>query len=231
MTVRRLYLLLLLIGTALGIQPAATAGAQTTPPRLMGTVEIPSAYLAALPQWTRVLEKLDRERPNIARCDDEADACASAKMIAWRAKVQEMKSLAPIDRLREANLFVNTWPATANREADSVEDEWASPLEFLQKSGGSENFAIMKFFTLRDAGFPADALRIVVAKDVLRNKPHTFLAAYHENRIYILDNVSNTIFTQDRTNYYVPFYSVNETTRWAHLAAPLPARALPGKAN
>ncbi len=231
MTVRRLILPLLLIGTALGLQPAAPAGAQTMPPRLMGTVEIPSGNLAALPQWTRVLEKLDRERSTIARCDNDADACVSAKMIAWRAKVQEMKSLAPIDQLRATNLFVNAWPASGNREAYDAEDEWASPLEFLQNTGGSENFAIMKFFTLRDAGFPNDDLRIVVAKDALRNKSHTFLAAYHENRVYILDNVSNTIFTQDRTNYYVPFYSVNETTRWAHLAAPRLAGAAHGKSN
>ena len=50
-----------------------------------------------------------------------------------------------------------------------VMDYWETPAEFFQKSGDCEDFAIAKYFALRDLGFPASQMRIVVLKDTLRN--------------------------------------------------------------
>jgi len=220
MSVRHLFLAVLTAMAAVTTFPAGSTAATAAAgaPRLMGAVEFASDNLAALPQWTRVLAKWAKEKPVIARCDRDPDACTSPMMIAWRAKVQELQSRSPMDQMLGTNIFVNTWRHKESVKRQGGRHRWASPLEFLGHAGGTEGFAIMKFFMLRDLGFSNDALRVVVAKDVLRNKTHTFLAVYLGGKIYVLDNISNTVLTQDRANYYFPFYSVNETTRWAYIA-------------
>ncbi len=245
MSVRYLVVLLFLIAgtTALsstenalaqgrerGETPSPQDGAPAAPPPLLGTVEIASTNLGALPQWTRILKKIGDEKKAVDRCDASVDACPSAEMMAWRAKIRGLRAEAPLDRLWEVNRFINTWAEKPDGENYGAEDYWASPLEFIGRSGDSEDFAIMKFFTLRELGFTNEQLRIVVAKDVLRNKIHSFLAVYHEGEIYILDNVSDGVLTQSYAKYYFPFYSVNETTRWAHIVVHTQAALSAGEA-
>ena len=91
-------------------------------------------------------------------------------------------------------------------------------MEFLARSGDCEDYAIAKYQSLRMLGWPPEALRLVVVQDVLRDLPHAVLAAYLDGAIYILDNLSDTALEQSRVENYVPYYSVNEITRWAHLA-------------
>ena len=184
---------------------------------LMGTVEFPSTNLAALPQWTRILDKMPEQRKAIARCDADPDACPSSKAIAWRAKIQELRTRDRLVQLIEINRFINTWSAKTDAAVYGTVEYWASPLEFLERSGDSEDFAIMKFYSLRELGFANDQLRIVIAMDVLSNRRHSFAATYYDGKVYVLDNVSDTVLTQEHSKYYVPTYSVNETTRWAHV--------------
>ncbi len=236
MSVGYRFLLLFVIAATTALSSTGNALAQgrerggaAAPPSLLGAVEIASDNLAALPHWTRILNKIGDEKKAVDRCDASVDACTSAEIVAWRAMIQGLRSQAPLDQLWEVNRFLNTWPEKSDGENYGAEDYWASPLEFIARSGDSEDFAIVKFFTLRELGFPNEQLRIVVAKDVLRNKTHSFLAVYHEGEIYILDNVSNAVQTQEYAKYYFPFYSVNETTRWAHIVAPAQAAAAAGE--
>ncbi|MCZ6607050.1 MAG: transglutaminase-like cysteine peptidase [Alphaproteobacteria bacterium] len=236
MSVRYPLLLLFVIVAASALSPTGNALAQGRerggtpgPSPLLGAVEIASNNLAALPQWTRILNKIEDEKKAMERCDVSVDACTSAEIVAWRAMIQGLRSQAPLDQLSEVNRFLNTWSEKPDDENYGAEEYWASPLEFIARSGDSEDFAIVKFFTLRELGFTNEQLRIVVAKDVLRNKVHSFLAVYHEGEIHILDSVSNSVLTQNDVKYYVPFYSVNETTRWAHIVVHAQATVAAGK--
>ena len=94
---------------------------------------------------------------------------------------------------------------------------WAIPAEFLKKSGDCEDYAIVKYFTLKELGIPAENMRIVVVRDTLRNLAHAVLAVYLNGDAYILDNLSNTVLSHSRIRQYSPQYSVNESGRWAHL--------------
>ena len=231
MSVRYPLLLLFLVVGASALSPPGNVlaqghgrgGAPAAAPALLGAVEIASNNLAALPQWTRILSKIGDEKKAVDRCDASVDACTSAEIMAWRAMIQGLRSEAPLDQLSEVNRFLNIWSEKPDDENYGAEEYWASPLEFIARSGDSEDFAIVKFFTLRELGFTNEQLRIVVAKDVLRNKVHSFLAVYHKGEIHILDSLSNSVLTQNDVKYYVPFYSVNETTRWAYIVVPAPA--------
>ena len=76
------------------------------------------------------------------------------------------------------NVLINRWPDRTDMDVWGVMDYWETPVEFFQKSGDCEDFAIAKYFALRDLGFPASQMRIVVLKDTLRNLDHAVTAVY-----------------------------------------------------
>ena len=87
----------------------------------------------------------------------------------------------------------------------------------MKTLGDCEDYAIAKYFALRQLGFDKEELRIVVLYDRIRNLGHAVLAVYGGNDILILDSLSNFITTHTRYRHYIPQYSMNETTRWAHV--------------
>jgi predicted transglutaminase-like cysteine proteinase len=98
-----------------------------------------------------------------------------------------------------------------------ADDYWASPLEFLRNSGDCEDYAIIAYVTLKTLGFDIDSLRFVVLHDKVRDEAHAVLAVYLDDKIYTMDSLVDGVLTQDRFQSYVPQYSVNETTLWAHI--------------
>ena len=103
-----------------------------------------------------------------------------------------------------------------------MEDYWATPLEFLDRSGDCEDYAIIKYVSLKALGFPVEKMRIVVVQDVVRNIAHAVLAVYIDDDILIMDSLVEGILSQKFVTSYSPRYSVNEKTRWAHITPLIP---------
>lgn len=59
-------------------------------------------------------------------------------------------------------------------------------------------------------------MRIVVLKDTLRNLAHAVLVVYEGDDALVLDNLSNSVLSHKIYKQYVPQFSVNESSRWAH---------------
>ena len=87
----------------------------------------------------------------------------------------------------------------------------------MTRSGDCEDYSIAKYFALRQLGFNKEELRIVILMDRIRGIGHAVLAYYAKDQILILDSLSNLILPHSRYKHYVPQYSMNETTRWAHI--------------
>jgi predicted transglutaminase-like cysteine proteinase len=197
--------------------------ARTGPAGIFGSLEFIGGSLRALPQWTRVLDKIKEENVIYAACDADARKCPSPAAAAWRASKRRVEGLKPLEQLREINRFLNSWVYREDVENYGVNDFWASPLQFISQSGDCEDYAIIKYVTLRELGFPAEKLRIVVLQDTLRAVPHAVLAVYLDDRILIMDSLFDAILPDTQVTFYVPQYSVNETTRWAHVMPIRPA--------
>ena len=193
--------------------PSATAA-----PALFGTVEFRAESLAALPRWQRVLARIEDERPVYKQCRNDPEACPLRSARAWQSMVRGQKGQPRQEQLRVVNRFLNAWPYRTDLEVYGQSDYWASPLEFLKNSGDCEDYAIIKYVTLRQLGFAAEQLRMAVVRDTQRDLAHAVLAVYLDDEVYILDNLSNRILAHHEVPQYVPYYSVNETTRWAHVA-------------
>jgi predicted transglutaminase-like cysteine proteinase len=192
-------------------------------PVLLGTTEFRTASLAALPQWQRVLQKIETERSTYRACAAAEADCPSRGAASWQAMIRDQRGRPPLRQLDTVNRFLNGWRYKEDAANYGRPDYWATPLEFFLRSGDCEDYAIAKYVTLRQLGFAAEQLRLVVVHDVVRDLAHAVLAVYLDDQVYILDNLTRAVVPQDEVAHYVPYYSINETTRWAHVT---PARTL-----
>jgi predicted transglutaminase-like cysteine proteinase len=203
---------LALLGAWLAATPSASAQ-----PNLFGTTEFRAPSLAALPQWQRTLRQIETERSTYRRCADPEGDCPSRGALAWQAMMRDQAGRDRLAQLEAVNRFLNDWRYRDDAENYGRRDYWASPLEFLRRSGDCEDYAITKYVTLRELGFTAEELRLVVVHDAQRDLAHAVLAVYLDDQVYILDNLTAAPLPQDQRAQYVPYYSINETTRWAHV--------------
>jgi predicted transglutaminase-like cysteine proteinase len=186
---------------------------------LFGSTEVSSKNLKALPQWARVLSKMKAERRAFRACLDNPAACSSAGLKSWREVAAAARGKPELEMLKTVNQYFNRWPYRIDRELYGVSEFWATPQEFMKRSGDCEDYSIAKFFVLRDLGYSNDRLRIVILKDRIRRIGHAVLAVYALGDILILDSLTDLIFSHRKYRHYVPQYSMNETTRWAHFYA------------
>lgn len=205
---RALYFL----GAWLAMAPLVSAQ-----PALFGTTEFRAPSLAALPQWQHALRQIEAERSIYRACSDPDGDCPSRGAVAWREMIREQAGRPRLDQLAAVNGFLNDWRYREDSKNYGRRDYWATPLEFFRHSGDCEDYAIVKYVTLREIGFPADQLRLVIVQDVVRDLAHAVLAVYQGDQVYILDNLTKAIVPQERLTQYVPYYSINETARWAHV--------------
>jgi len=190
---------------------AAPAAAET--PALFNTIEYRTNDLSALPQWKKALNKIAVEQKTYAFSNSRA-------VRAWQAMIQDNEGAKQLDQLKTVNGFINQWRYRTDNYNYKTSDYWASPAEFFSRSGDCEDYAIAKYVTLRQMGFSAEQLRLVVVKDLDRDLAHAVLAAYVDGDVYILDNVNGKVRPQAEVTEYAPYYSVNEQARWAHAAMP-----------
>ncbi|MFQ6017987.1 MAG: transglutaminase-like cysteine peptidase [Kiloniellaceae bacterium] len=212
---------------AVAVLPLRPAGAQAladlarasrvTGDGLFGSIELEAGSLQGLPQWTRVLERMEADREAFDRCAADPAYCPTPILKNWRRIITSAANLNRPEQLKAVNDFFNRWPYKQDRELYGLSEYWATPREFMTRSGDCEDYSIAKYFALRKLGFRTDEMRIVILMDRIRGIGHAVLAIYVENDILILDSLSSLILSHARYKHYIPQYSMNESTRWAHI--------------
>jgi predicted transglutaminase-like cysteine proteinase len=186
---------------------------------LFGSIEVASASFQGLPQWTRVMAVMQAEAPAFDRCLDNAADCGTPVLKNWRKIVTSAEGLGRREKLETVNNFFNRWPYKLDSEIYGLSEYWATPREFMTRSGDCEDYSIAKYFALRKLGFSADEMRLVILMDEIRGIGHAVLAIQEGNDTLILDSLSNLLLSHTAYKHYVPQYSMNETTRWAHIGS------------
>ena len=198
---------------------AISAARAFDPARLFGTLEFEARSHAALPQWRRVISGINSEIGVYKDCARDPEACPNRGVMAWQTLLKGLKGDDARKQIKAVNRFINQWRYRTDQRNFGRSDYWATPVEFMARSGDCEDYAIAKYVSLRQLGFPPEQLRMVVVQDVLRDLAHAVLAVYVDNEILILDNVTNAVLGHQRLSQYLPYYSVNETARWTHVPA------------
>jgi len=109
-----------------------------------------------------------------------ATPAARQRIDEWAALLKNPPQGTIQDKLNQVNRFFNARMAFKD---DIVvwhqQDYWATPIEFLRKGAGDcEDFALAKYFTLREMGVPANQLRITYVKALQLNQAHMVVTWY-----------------------------------------------------
>ena len=114
------------------------------------------------------------------------------------------------------NAFFNRLPYVIDQSNWGASDYWASPLQFLARSGDCEDYAIAKFVTLRQLGFSNDEMRLVILDDLNLGIAHAVLVVAENDRLLVLDNQIPQAVDSRRILHYRAIYSINEERWWLH---------------
>ncbi|WPC07132.1 transglutaminase-like cysteine peptidase [Pseudomonas benzenivorans] len=136
----------------------------------------------------------------------------------WQRLLQEQVGATEAEQLEAVNRFFNL----RLRFRDDIElwrvsDYWATPVEALHLGAGDcEDFAIAKYFSLRQLGVPSEKLRITYVKAVRLNQAHMVLTYYpHPSATpLVLDNLIDAIEPANRRTDLVPVYAFNAEGLW-----------------
>ncbi len=142
---------------------------------------------------------------------------ARQRVAALRTLMDRAEAAAEPDKLARVNDFFNSVPYDSDQSLWRQEDYWATPIEMLGIEGADcEDYAIAKYFTLRELGVPADRLRITYVKALTLNQAHMVLAYYEtpDAEPVILDNLSDRIALAGERDDLVPVYSFNGEGLW-----------------
>ena len=134
-----------------------------------------------------------------------------------RRSLAGLGSLQKGDGLAALNAAVNQVPYKSDFLLWGQGDYWAKPTEFFDRGGDCEDYAIAKYVALRNAGYAAQDLRLVVLYDRLRGQVHAGLTLRSGVELLFLDSVTDEIRPWPEVVGYQPIYSLNESGLWFHL--------------
>ena len=178
-------------------------------PALFGSDERRSSDLKAFTKWTSMFDRYEvaMKQPSNKRTID-----------AWKRSLSEFKDL-PMDTMVErVNTFVNQTDYIVDSRNWGKSDYWSTPVEFFQRGGDCEDFAIAKYASLRALGFPENRMRVAIVHDIQKDIPHAVLIVYTDTGAKILDNQNPKAEDARYVDNYRPIFSINRDAWWLHTA-------------
>ena len=167
-------------------QDAATESDQQVPP-LFGMETEPFAGEVAA-KWRAVEAEIDREQRVLERCRaQEACPVVAQNLLDIVAEGAGRSGRARVGLINRA---VDLAIAPTSDEAQwGVADHWSPPFETLQTHRGDcEDYAIVKYVALLQAGLSHDDVKIVILRNLLPKEDHAAVAALVDGQWLILDN-------------------------------------------
>lgn len=161
-------------------------------------------------KWRGLQNGFDAELALVERCRDDEAACTPAARHFIKA-LDAVKTREGRAQLDDVNRAVNAAIRYQNDEAQFGEsDRWLTPLAaFTSGRGDCEDYAIAKYFLLREAGYPLIDLRLLLVRDNAVRDDHAVLAARHDNRWLILDNRHATLHADTSLPHFTPLFAIN----------------------
>ena len=167
-------------------QDAATESDQQAPPIFGMETEPVAGEVAA--KWRAVEADIDREQQVLARCRaQEACPVVAQNLLDIVAEGAGRSGLARVGLINRAVDLAIT--PTSDEAQWGVADRWSPPFETLQTHRGDcEDYAIVKYVALLQAGLSHDDVKIVILRNLLPKEDHAAVAARVDGQWLILDN-------------------------------------------
>ena len=170
------------------------AADRTAPPRPaarepFGLASEPTEGNVFAARWRRVESDLRTELQSVALCRAEPEKCSpgTRRFIAIVDTARQREGRTLIGEINRAiNLAIRPMSDTAQH---GIADAWTAPLKTLATgTGDCEDYAIAKFAALREAGFAASDLRLIVVHEPGSEFKHAVASVRLDGDWLILDN-------------------------------------------
>ena len=114
-------------------------------------------------------------------------------------------------RLGEINRAVNlSIRAASDWSQYGVDDFWSAPLATIEKGAGDcEDYAILKYLALREAGISPDDLRLLIVSYPRRRTIHAVLAVHLDEEWLLLDNLTMVMVNSLEATQYQPLIALD----------------------
>jgi predicted transglutaminase-like cysteine proteinase len=172
-------------------EPLARNVEQATP--LFGMPTEPVAAGELPRKWRDVEAALAHDFAVVAQCHANGTCpVAAQRLIDISAEGAGRSGRARVGRInRAAALAIRP---VSDEMQWGVADHWSDPFETLLSSRGDcEDYAILKYAALLEAGIPRDDVKIVILKNFFPNEYHAAVAARVDGQWLILDNRTLTL--------------------------------------
>lgn len=181
------------------------------------------ADAADWPAFAAMLERHDASAAELVACRADAEACPTHLKRA-RVVLERGAALTRQQQLRLVNRFVNNRRYSHDRPRrmegtggeTRLKSHWQTLGEFLGRGGDCEDFALAKYFLLREFGIPASDMRVVVALDRSVGEHHALLVVRRTDAdgAWLLDTDNRVHQRKPASIRYE--YAVNEEGVWDH---------------
>ncbi|VVO05361.1 cysteine protease LapG [Pseudomonas fluorescens] len=138
---------------------------------------------------------------------------AKGRIEAWNQMLQSEIAQPEREQLGAVNSFFNQQLSFQDDPGIWRQiDYWATPVESLIKGAGDcEDYALAKYFSLRNLGVPSEKLRITYVKALTRNQAHMVLTYYATPTAepLVLDNLIGEIRPASQRKDLLAVYAFN----------------------
>ncbi len=154
---------------------------------LGATMSEPRSAIAV--KWRAIQSQMNDDAAQLAACRADTEACSTEDK-RFDTIIDAARMREGMARIGEINRTVNlTIRPMSDMRRFGMRDHWSTPLETLQAGvGDCEDYAILKYLALREAGFAEDDLQFLIVRDSMLQADHAVVAVRHEGHWIVLDN-------------------------------------------
>ena len=178
--------------------------------------ETRSENIAPFPKWTGMVSRFTKQR-RVPDSDCGRTQFHPCSIIEWKAFLVTLRDKSFQDQLDSVNTWANEHPYIEDQVNWGMSDYWETPYEFMDIAGDCEDYAIAKYYSMKNLGIPVERLRIIILQDLnLGGIIHAVLGVYDGDELYILDNQSQQVKRALSIYHYRPIFGINENAWWAY---------------
>ena len=193
-------------------------------PSFFKTVEVKSSNLKPFKKWRSALGRYYKD---VKKNGKKQVKCSSKRLNIcdygdWAKFINSLKGKGRFAQLKAVNARMNQAKYTSDKTNWGRKDYWATPAEFMSRFGDCEDYAIVKYLSLRMLGFKEDELRVVAVNDLNLKVGHAILMVIlrdkkKRKRYFVLDNQIKQVVESYKIRHYQPVFSINKRNWWRHL--------------
>lgn len=201
---------------------APATAAKRTHPSFFNSVEVRSSNLKPFKKWRAALKRYAREKnskKNLSCASKRLDICGYGE---WQKFLDGLKGKSKLSQIRAVNYRMNKAKYITDSSNWGRKDYWATPAEFMANFGDCEDYAIIKYLSLKRLGFTEEELRVVAVKDLNLKIGHAVLVVFWKDpktgkkRSLLLDNQIKKVVDSRAVRHYQPVFSINKDFWWRH---------------